>query len=102
MRIDAAEVETNGGIYKRETAASSQDPEEWPKIFICHGAGVNLRSADEVGDRLPCITTDRGFINHVIANFQLPLGWPKRFQIGNRQLAFDNVGCSFRGRKMVS
>ena len=36
-RESMCEVDLQSGIDKREATASSYYPEEWPKVFICHG-----------------------------------------------------------------
>ena len=62
MCIELAEVDLKRGINKREATACDNYPEEWPKVFIFHGArGDTLYRSSDEGDNVTLIRTDRGF-----------------------------------------
>lgn len=53
MRIELVKVDLKRGKDEREATACNNNPEEWAKVFVFHGAGETFdRSSDEVGQTL--------------------------------------------------
>lgn len=55
-----SEVEPGTRVGKREDAASSYYPEEWPEEFVSHGARATNTAVFGERSGLPFIRTDRG------------------------------------------
>ena len=62
MCVELAEIDLKRGIDERDATAYDNYPEEWPKVFIFHGArgDISVVSSDE-GDNAALIRIDRGF-----------------------------------------
>lgn len=62
MCIELAEVDLESGINKREATACDNYPEEWPKVFIFHGARGDTNVVQVMRENnAALIRIDRGF-----------------------------------------
>ena len=62
MRVELAKVDLKRGISERETTACDNYPEEWPKVFIFHGARGDTNVVQVMRENnAALIRIDRGF-----------------------------------------